>query len=309
LADVQTGSLIWADGYDGEWRELFSLQERIATRIVWSIEPQVREAELKRALRKRPESMNAYDLLMQAIDLMYRMNFADFSRAGALLQSAIEADDNYSAAYAYFALLQIHKIMQGWASDRDADAMEAARLAAAAVKRDPADGFALAVYGHTKAILFRDYSVAEEMFNRALAAAPGNAMAWALSSGVYSYTGDGPSALGRAERGLRLSPVDTQAFFYLSFLALAHYVNGTYDEAVIWSRKSISMNPRLCATLRWLAGSLVAVGKVDEARHFGQVLLEVQPRFRLSTYALTCPLKDDLRNDFLNRLRVAGIPE
>src|SRR5437773_4836196 len=75
LADVQTGSLIWADRYDGEWRELFSLQERIATRIVWSIAPHVREAELKRALRKRPESMNAYDLLMQAIDLMYRMYF------------------------------------------------------------------------------------------------------------------------------------------------------------------------------------------------------------------------------------------
>ena len=98
LADVQTNSLIWVDRYDGELHELFDLQDRIATRIVWSIAPHVREAELKRALRKRPESMNAYDLVMQAIDLMYRMNFTGFSRAGELLRQAIIADDSYAAA-------------------------------------------------------------------------------------------------------------------------------------------------------------------------------------------------------------------
>jgi adenylate cyclase len=309
LADVQTNSVIWADRYDGEAPELFDLQERIATRIVWSVAPHVREAELKRALRKRPKNMNAYDLVMQSIDLIYRMNFTDFSRAGALLQQAIAADDNYAVAYAYAALWQVHKIMQGWASDQDADALESARLAAEAVKRDSADGFALAVHGHIRAILFREYDAAKEIFDRALTAAPGNAMAWALSSGVYSYTGECRSALERAEHGLRLSPIDTQAFFYLSFLALAHYVNDSFDEAIIWGRKSIGVNPRLCSSLRWLSGSLVALGQIDEARHFARVLLEVQPHFRLSTYAQTCPFKDKLKNTFLSRLRRAGIPD
>lgn len=309
LIDIQTNSLIWADRYDGAPHELFDLQERIATRIVWSIAPQVREAELKRAIRKRPENMNAYDLVLQAIDLIYRMNFTDFSRAGELLHQAIVADDSYAVAYAYAALWQVHRIMQGWTNTPKSDVLEAARLAAAAVKHDPADGFALAVEGHTKAILFREYNAAKETFERALVAAPGNAMAWALSSGVYSYTGDGRAALDRAERGLRLSPVDTQAFFYLSFLALAHYVNESYDEAVIWGRKSISVNPRLCASLRWLVGSLVALDRVDEARYFGRALIEVQPQFRLSTYVRSCPLNDDLRIKFLDRLRIAGLPE
>ena len=76
--------MIWADRYDGDLSELFDLQDRIATRIVWSLAPHVREAELKRARRKRPENMNAYDLVMQAIDLIYRMNFNGFPRAGAL---------------------------------------------------------------------------------------------------------------------------------------------------------------------------------------------------------------------------------
>lgn len=309
LSDVQSNSLIWADRYDGALSELFDLQDRIATRIVWSVAPHIREAELKRALRKRPDNMNAYELVLQAIDLIYRMEYADFSRARALLSMAIEADDSYAVAYAYAALWQVHAINQGWTHDVEADSNEAARLAAAAVERDPADGFALAILGHSRAVLFRDYDAAKELFDRALAAAPSNAMAWTLSSGVYSYVGEGRAAIERAEKGLRLSPVDTQSFFYLLFLAIAHYANGTYEEAVIWGRKSMGVNPRLCSNLRFLIGSFVGMGKLDEARNLARTLLGVQPRFCISTYARWCPLKDALRGEFLERLRQAGIPD
>jgi adenylate cyclase len=309
LSDVQSGSPIWVDRYDGNLTELFDLQERIATRIVWSLAPHLREAELRSARRKRPENMNAYDLVLQAIDLLYHMNQSDFARAGELLRQAITADDSYATAYAYAALWEVHNINQGWTTDIGGDSREALRLAAAAVERDPTDGFALAIYGHAKAVLFRDYDGAIDLFDRALNAAPGNAMAWTLSSGVYSYTGQRKAAIERAEMGMRLSPVDTQSFFYLLFLALAHYVNGTYEESIIWARKSTGLNPRLCSNLRWLIASLVAIRHLDEARHYAQALLEVSPGFCLSGYAKWCPLKEDLRNELLSRLHAAGLPE
>jgi adenylate cyclase len=309
LADVETNSIIWADRYDGDLSELFDLQDRIATRIVWSLAPHVREAELKRARRKRPANMNAYDLVMQAIDLLYRMNYNDFARAGSLLRQAIAADDGYATAYAYAALWLIHNINQGWTSNHQADSDEALRLAAAAVERDHADGFALAIYGHAVSQLRRDYKTGMEIFERSLTAAAGNAMAWTLSSGVYSYVGQGDAAIERAEKGLRLSPIDTQSFFYLLFLGLGHYVNGTFDESIIWARKSMSLNPRLCSNHRWLIGSLVATDRLDEARRVAQILLEVQPRFRLSSYSKWCPLQPELRAQLLERLRAAGLPD
>lgn len=309
LADVESGSLIWVDRYDGDLAELFDLQERIATRIFWSLAPHLREAELKAAQRKRPENMNAYDLLMQAIDQLYHMNPSDFARAGELLRRAIAADDRYATAYAYAALWQVHNINQGWTNDIETDSREAARLAALAVDCDAADGFALAICGHTRAVLFRDYPAAIDLFDRALKAAPSNAMAWTLSSGVYSYTGQTRTAIERAEMGMRLSPLDTQSFFYLLFLALAHYVNGTYEESIIWARKSAGLNPRLCSNMRWLIASLVAIGRLDEARHFAQVMLEVNPGFRLGSYARWCPLQPELRRELLERLHSAGLPE
>jgi tetratricopeptide (TPR) repeat protein len=90
---------------------------------------------------------------------------------------------------------------------------------------------------------------------------------------------------------------------------LAHYVNGTYDESIIWARKSASLNPRLASNLRWLIASLVAIGNLDEARQCAQALLEVNPRFRLSAYAGWCPLEPDLRQELLARLHSAGLPE
>jgi len=309
LSDVESGSVIWADRYDGDLTELFDLQERIATRIVWNLAPHLREAELRSARRKRPENINAYDLLLQAIDLLYHMNRSDFARGGELLRQAIAADDTYATAYTYASLWQIHNINQGWTTNFEGDSREALRFAAAAVDRDPTDGFALAVYGHAKGVLFRDYSGATELFDRALKAAPGNAMAWILSSGVYSYTGQSKAAIERAEMGMRLSPVDSQSYFYLLFLALAHYVNGTYDESIIWGRKSAGLNPRLCSNLRWLIASLVAIGELDEARSFARMSLEVNPEFRLSAYSEWCPLQPKLRMELINRLRAAGLPD
>jgi adenylate cyclase len=309
LKDVEANIVLWADHYDGDVSELFEFQSRIATRIVWSIAPQVREAELKRALRKRSDNLNAYELLMKAIDFMYRMNFFDFGRAGELLQAAIAADPNYATPYAYAALWHIHNVAQGWGPEEGPDAAEAARLAAAAVDLASADGFALAVLAHTKALLFKDYDAALDLFDRALSASPGNAMAWSLSSGVYGYLEEGQSAITRAEQGLRLSGADTQAYFYLMFLGQAHYVSGNYDEAVVWARKTAALNGRLSANLRVLAAAYVAKGQRAEARGVAKMLLDLQPRFKLSAYSERCPFKAGLRERFIDHLRQAGLPD
>lgn len=177
------------------------------------------------------------------------------------------------------------------------------------VEIDPGDGFALAIYGHTKSLLFRDYAAAQIIFEQAPAASPSNAMAWTLSSGVYAYIGNGKCAIARAEQRLRLSPIDVQSGFHLGFLSQAHYVNRSLDGAIIWGRKTAIASPQLCANLQTLASALIELGKYDEVHEFERSLLRAQPRFRVSTYAERCPFEPRLRVRFLEQLRKAGLPD
>ncbi len=309
LSDAETGAIVRPDQYDGKLEDLFELQDEISTRVVATIAPHVREHELRRALRKHPDNMTAYDLVLQALDVLYRFDYESFSRARGLLQQAIADDPGYAPAYSHVSYWHMLRIGQGWSADAAADTAEAARAAWAAIELDRNDALALAIYGHLQSFLLKDYSAAMEFLDRALAAGPNCADAWAYGSATCGYLGDGPTAVARAEHGLRLSPLSPDINWHEHMLSQAHYICGHYEEAVAWGRKSFGHNNSQTSNLRTLIASLVAVGDVEEARRIARRLLELQPNFRIETFKARTPLRGETRDTFVERLRLAGLPD
>ena len=310
LSDTESGAVVHSERFDGVSANLFELQDQIASQIVSIIAPHIRDAELRRVRRKRPENLDAYDLVLRAIDLMYRLNLDDFKAARALLSQAIDLDPTYAKAYAMAAKWHGLAIGQGWSANPREDIAEADRLASEAIRLDSGDAFALALCGHHRAFLFRDYDRAIALFDRAIAAGPNSAVAWTLSSPTYSYIGDGPTAIARAERGLRLSPLDPDAFWYQTALTLAHYATGNYEEAVKFGRKVAAAKPIFTANLRFLAGSLAALGRDGEAHEVAHLLLQLEPRFSAGRFAKGYAFRDEARrNLFADQLIKAGLPQ
>ena len=194
--------------------------------MVPRISPDIRGAELRRIRRKRPENFDAYDYLLRGLDLLYRLDRNEFDQAHRMFEQAIHLDENYAAPYAFTALWHSIRIGQGWSMDRTADLEASEELAAAAVLRDPNDVWALALSGHLRALLFRDFDSAFELFERALRASPNSAFAWSRSSPAFSYVGKPTEARHRAEEALRLSPFDPEIFFTHCALGLAAYTDG-----------------------------------------------------------------------------------
>jgi adenylate cyclase len=179
-----------------------------------------------------------------------------------------------------------------------------------ALSLDRFDPRALSLCGHVRALLFRDYDHAIELFDRALAANPSSAIAWMRSSATFSYMGETREARRRADFGLRLSPYDANVFYSYSTVSLASYVAGDYDDAVLWARKSAALNPHFTANLRFLAAGLAASGKIDEARQVSADLLRVHPKFNSRRFAEAHALRDpDQRRLFGDHLVLAGLPE
>jgi class 3 adenylate cyclase/tetratricopeptide (TPR) repeat protein len=309
LSDVDTRSVLWTNQYETRISQLFTVQDTIATSVAYALLPHIQLSELRHAQRKTPQSMNAYDLVLQGMYRLYRLEQDDLRAARAMFEQALAHDPRYAMAHALMAKWYILYIGEGRSADIDADSREALKFASQALECDPSNPVALAIYGHTNSFLFAAYDRAIDAFDRAIAGTPNSALAWSLSASTYCYLGDGPRAVTRAAHGIALSPLDPYAYFYQSGLTNAHYTNETFDEAVYWGKKVMAAAPRFAANLRLLAASFAAAGRTDEARRTGAALLTVDPRFSVEKFCSWYPLKQPERRALLaDRLLQAGLP-
>lgn len=308
LSDTETGHSLWAERLEAPLGDLFSVQDDIVEGVVAHIAPHIRESELRRALRKRPDSFTAYDLTLQAIDIIMQLDRANFDYARVLLRQAIEADPVFAMSHAWAARWHSLRVGQGWSQTPAEDSSEAVRLAMRSIELDRQNALGLATYAHLKSYLFHDYDVALAYFDRALSACPNHSLAWILSSGTLSYVGQTQKAIDSAERGLRLSPFDRGLFYYYMFLMLAHYAHGNYEDAVKWGRLAITENATYTSTHRFFAASLVANGNPQEAREVVDAMMNLEPDFTLDSYVSTRqPFREPvLRDRLLEHLRQAG---
>ena len=70
LVDALSGAHLWADRFEGSLEDVFDLQDEVAISVAGVIEPALRQAEIERARRKRPDSLDAYDLYLRALPLL-----------------------------------------------------------------------------------------------------------------------------------------------------------------------------------------------------------------------------------------------
>jgi adenylate cyclase len=310
LADCESATAIWSDRFSGEAADLFELQDELSARVVATIAPQVQESELRRVLRKHPESLDAYECVLRGLDLLYRFEDGKSVQALPLFERAMALDPSYATACALAATCHGERFYQGESPDPLTDQQEAERLSRLALTLDRFDPLALSLCGHIRSWLFHDYDHAIELFDRALAANPSSSIAWLRSSATFSYIGETREARRRVDIGLRLSPYDAHVFFSYGLVALASYAAGDYADAVLWGRRSMAHNPRFVGNMRFLAASLAASGQIEEAHQLARDLLRLNPKFSARHFAEGHAFKDPAkRRLFGEHLMQAGLPE
>jgi adenylate cyclase len=311
LCDSTTGTTLWGERSEVTPGELFDVQDRIVGEIVSGIAPNVRAAELRTAMRKKPENFSAYDHTLRALHIINSLDKPTFMQARDYLRKAMDEDPEFAMPVAWMARWYSIYVGQGWSAEPAADRSSALEFAGRAIELDPQNALALATYGHLQAFLFHDYDSALVYFDRALSACPNHSLAWFLSSPTLSYIGRGEEAIKHAEQALRLSPLDRNLFSYYSSLNLAHYSLGAYAEAVKWGKLSASENPQYTANLKYLAAALAALDRLDEARDISAALMQYEPDFRLSTFEHTLqPFRGpEVSSRYVQHLRESGLPD
>src|SRR5262249_39834690 len=60
LVEAETGKHVWAERYDRDLVDIFAVQDEIAQAVTIAIAPAIADAELRRAMRKPPGSLDAW---------------------------------------------------------------------------------------------------------------------------------------------------------------------------------------------------------------------------------------------------------
>jgi adenylate cyclase len=309
LIHADTGAHLWADRFDGELTDIFSLQDEITEQVVGAIEPRLLKAEVEMAARKRPSSLTAYDLYLQSLPKYYSMTREGFEEALRLLGRALELDPNYCAAAALIAVAKVYGTAQGWISNTSEEMQEALRFAKLALAIDPNDPDALSIAGRCMAYFGTDYGMAIELSQRAIQLCPNSASAWSQCGSACVYAARPTEAVEAYRRAMRLSPLDLTLYQSMTGLAVAFIQLERYEEAVDVARMSAHQNPYFSSTLRCLAAAHAHLGHLEEAREAAEHLLRIEPNFTISDWDRRSRWKHPAKINYIAGMRLAGLPE
>jgi TolB-like protein len=306
LNDVVTGSRIWTERYDRRLTDVFATQDEITDAIAAAIEPQLYAAESFHARRKPPDKMDAWDLVIRALSLFWRVTRDDNGVAQALLEKATSIDPNYGQALGLLATSHVFGAHMGWA-DMTATLPIAEAAALAAIRADSEDPWAHHALACVHAFMRRfDDSLAE--FEVALTLNPNFSLAQSYHGLVLAFCGRWQEADAAASRALRLSPRDPCAALYYGVACYAQFVGRNYAAAVRLARIALGLRPDFSGGHRVLAAAAAMAGQADVARAALAQLRRAQPDISLAWIASNVPIRQDAdREHYLEGFRRAGL--
>jgi tetratricopeptide (TPR) repeat protein len=258
-------------------------------------------------MRKRPDNLDAYDLLLRALPHVYPAMPEEAAKALPLLEKALAIEPNYALAHGFAAWA--HEILFFRGGAREQNRLGAVRHAHAAIAHGRDDAIALTLGGFAIGMVAHDREAARQAFEAALALSPSTALTYMLGGVVIGYGGDADRAIEWGKRALRLSPFDPISYAACLAMTLGHFQHGHYEEAASAARKMVQSNPNFSLSHVVLAATLAKIGRLDEAKAAASRVIELQPDYTISQWSALAPIDASLAASFSEALRAAGLPE
>jgi TolB-like protein/Flp pilus assembly protein TadD len=312
LIDTATGLAIWGEHFDGELGNIFELQDRVAAKVVGSIQPKLEQVELERSQRKPTVSLDAYDYYLRGLAELHRWTRDGNREALKHFYRAIELDPRFGAAYGMAARCFSQRKTSEWVEDEAQERVEAERLAKLAVDFGRDDPVALSAAGIATAFVVGRVREGGEMIERSLAINPGYAVAWMYRSWIKTWSGEADEALASINRALDISPHNPDPYVrnLRRLMALTLFIGGRYEEALAVTRAFTVTAPNATAAAIAAAASAALLGRLEEARASMVELRSVSPKLCVANLRRRMPFVRD--EDFarvVEGLRLAGLPE
>jgi adenylate cyclase len=310
LIEAVTGLSIWAEKYDRQYADIFTVQDDVIGRIISALSVKLSQGEQSQLARLPTDSLEAYDYYMRAEHEGFIYGDVDtYRRTLSYYQKAIDLDPRFANAYAGIARVAVDV----WRNDYNflwsaAVARKIAYDAAGqALKLDPGNSRA-----HTVLALLQwvDGHGNEALVSakHAIDAQPNDAEAYANLALIEAHTGAPEAAVSAIEMALRLDPSPAPGFKLLA--GVVFYTAGEDRRAIPLIEAALANLPKTEPAREYLAAAYANIGDRGRARDEAAKLTALFPESNLSYYRYLYDYwsAEDL-DHHLAALKAAGIPD
>ena len=231
LTRAADGSTLWAEHYDRPYRNLFALQDEIASAVIGALQVKLLSPGESVRHDDRPPSgsIEAYNAYLQGLK---HWHDEDFRRASEYMAKAVQLDPGYAMAWAH---------------------LSGSLSTVATFSNEPAE----AARQHM--------NEARRAADQALQLAPGLGAAHAARAYLMVYSFDHRGALAECRRAVQLAPEDGTV---LNGCGYVFAQVGKLREAIRSRQHLLSIEPLYIINYQQYAKLLLASGRLDEAEKY-----------------------------------------
>lgn len=260
LVDTVSGKHLWAERYDRDVLDIFSVQDEVARNVAATVSGRVEAVGRDRADRLSPSALRVYDLILRARSLNMNCTRAGNQEALACAERAAALDPGSAAALATAAWSHFYNYMAGWVPERERALARAFELAQQATACDEADSFAHTMLGIVH-LFRREYDQARAEILEGIERNPNDFLARRYYAMFLAATGNATAGIEQLDLGKRLNPFDTRWVPWNR--GIVYFSAGQYEEAI--AAMKLARNP-INEVRGWLAASYAHAGRIPEAQ-------------------------------------------
>jgi len=235
LIHAETDAHLWADRFDGDMGDLFTLQNEVTSRIAVALNAEVLAAEVARATENNPDAL---DYILQGRAALAQPPGVDsYGEAINLFEHALALDPQSVEAKGWLANALVGRVLDlhpssSWSDLKRADTLANQALAASpgSVPAHLAKGQLLRVEGRC------DEAIPE--FEMVIASNRNSSGALFALGECKLLTGSIDEAIPLEEQAVRLGPRDPYVFNRYLVIGKVHLLQSHTDEAIVWLEKA-----------------------------------------------------------------------
>jgi len=263
LIDTASDHSLWAERYERNIRDIFSVQDEVSRSIVQALRVKLTPSESIRIGQQGTRNSDAHHELLRGLERYWLYTREACAEAQDHFLRATLLDPDYATAHAWLARSHVLQSSLNWAPDSKSAIEVAVGHARRAIALDDRLPLAHSILGWAL-LESSDGESAVVAGRKACALDPNSAEAKLYLSCILASTGRGEEALHNIETAMLLQPHPSSCYF--DVLGCSHLALGNYDRAIAAFERGIEINPSFMLCHYQLAVTYGVCGRPDEAK-------------------------------------------